>query len=39
VEDPDTWSNDWSENDGWKGPKLLHMAGLFDVWTSEEVCF
>jgi hypothetical protein len=38
VEDPATWSCDWSENDGWKGPKLVHMAGLFDVWTSAEVC-
>ncbi|XP_069698023.1 abasic site processing protein HMCES [Periplaneta americana] len=36
VEDPSTWSCDWSEDNGWKGPKLLHMAGLFDVWTSPE---
>ncbi|XP_023702163.1 abasic site processing protein HMCES isoform X2 [Cryptotermes secundus] len=36
IEDPATWSCDWSEVGGWRGPKLLYMAGLFDVWTSSE---
>ena len=38
VEDPTTWSCDSCEDGGWKGPKLLYMAGLFDEWTSSEVC-
>jgi hypothetical protein len=38
VEDPATWSCDWSEDSGWNGPKLMYMAGLFDEWTSSEVC-
>ncbi|KAJ9589783.1 hypothetical protein L9F63_027958 [Diploptera punctata] len=36
VEDSDTWINDWDEDNGWKGPKLLHMAGLYEIWTSPE---
>lgn len=38
VEDPATWSCDWSEDSGWNGPKLMYMAGLFDEWSSVEVC-
>jgi len=38
VEDPATWSCDWNEDNGWNGPKLMYMAGLFDEWTSSEVC-
>ena len=38
VADPATWSCDWSEDNGWNGPKLMYMAGLFDEWTSSEVC-
>jgi hypothetical protein len=38
VEDPGTWSCDWSEDSGWNGPKLMYMAGLFDEWMSSEVC-
>lgn len=36
VEDPATWSYDCCEDGGWKGPKLLYMAGLFDEWRSSE---
>ncbi|PSN35558.1 Embryonic stem cell-specific 5-hydroxymethylcytosine-binding protein [Blattella germanica] len=36
VEDPTTWTNDWDDNTGWRGPKLLCMAGIFDIWTSPE---
>ncbi|CAG2063818.1 unnamed protein product [Timema podura] len=36
VEDPNTWSDEWSEEEGWKGPKLLAMAGLFDIWKSPQ---
>lgn len=37
VEDPTSWDAEWSESEGWKGPKLLKMAGLFNCWTSLEV--
>uniref|UniRef100_A0A4Q8K4X1 Abasic site processing protein HMCES n=1 Tax=Liphistius thaleban TaxID=1905330 RepID=A0A4Q8K4X1_9ARAC len=34
------WENDpdnlWTEADGWKGPRLLTMAGIFDIWKSAE---
>nr|CAD7460071.1 unnamed protein product [Timema tahoe] len=36
VEEPNTWSDEWSEEEGWKGPKLLAMAGLFDIWKSPQ---
>lgn len=37
IEDPKCWdAADWNEADGWKGPKLLKMAGLFSCWTSSE---
>ncbi|XP_034231873.1 abasic site processing protein HMCES isoform X2 [Thrips palmi] len=36
VEDPGSWDGEWSETEGWKGPKLLKMAGLFSCWTSSE---
>nr|CAD7266418.1 unnamed protein product [Timema shepardi] len=36
VEDHNTWSDEWSEEEGWKGPKLLAMAGLFDIWKSPQ---
>ncbi|KAK7076846.1 hypothetical protein SK128_011556 [Halocaridina rubra] len=33
-----TWDTDdlWSDEEGWKGPQLLKMAGLFSHWTSTE---
>lgn len=33
-----TWDteNVWSEEEGWKGPQLLKLAGLFSRWTSTE---
>lgn len=38
--EPQTWKyrlNDfWSEEEGWKGPKPLTLAGLFDEWKSPE---
>ncbi|XP_045454601.1 abasic site processing protein HMCES [Melitaea cinxia] len=35
VDDPETWNNKFNEVDGWKGIKLLHMAGLYHVWRNE----
>lgn len=36
--DRDTWDKPdvWSEEEGWKGPQLLKMAGLFSCWKSSE---
>ncbi|XP_053632971.1 abasic site processing protein HMCES isoform X2 [Cherax quadricarinatus] len=28
--------NVWNEEEGWKGPQLLKMAGLFSYWVSTE---
>ncbi|KAG0723916.1 Embryonic stem cell-specific 5-hydroxymethylcytosine-binding protein [Chionoecetes opilio] len=38
IWDRDTWdqSGVWSEEEGWKGPQLLKMAGLFSCWKSTE---
>lgn len=34
----DTWDKPdvWSAEEGWKGPRLLKIAGLFSSWTSTE---
>lgn len=34
----DTWDKPgvWSEEEGWKGPQLLKIAGLFSYWKSSE---
>lgn len=34
----DTWNKPevWDEEEGWKGPKLLKIAGLFSYWKSPE---
>ena len=37
MEESSSWKTDWDEVSGWKGPKLLHMAGLYNIWTSKEV--
>jgi len=26
----------WNEDDGWTGPRLTMMAGIFDTWKSDE---
>ncbi|RZF49219.1 hypothetical protein LSTR_LSTR010949 [Laodelphax striatellus] len=37
VEDARCWeSAEFDRSRGWKGPKVLKMAGLFDVWTSPD---
>lgn len=37
VEDKSSWKNaDWDEGNGWRGPKLLKLAGLYDVWNGED---
>lgn len=37
IDKPETWNLFLSKTNGWLGPKLLKMAGLFDIWTSPEV--
>ena len=38
VWDRSSWNSDnlWSEEEGWRGPQMLKMAGLFSKWTSED---
>ncbi|XP_047998660.1 abasic site processing protein HMCES [Leguminivora glycinivorella] len=36
-DDSATWNNSYDDENGWKGIKLLHMAGLYHVWQNEEV--
>ncbi|CAH2095306.1 unnamed protein product [Euphydryas editha] len=34
VDDPNSWNTEFNEIDGWKGIKLLQMAGLYHVWKN-----
>ncbi|XP_075984823.1 abasic site processing protein HMCES [Anticarsia gemmatalis] len=36
MDEPDTWNNSFDEEDGWKGIRLLYMAGLYNVWQNED---
>lgn len=36
-DDPTTWANEFSKTDGWKGFKVLKLAGIFGTFTTEEV--
>lgn len=37
ISDPKTWPNTFYEHEGWKGVKLLHMAGLYHVWRDDNM--
>ncbi|CAH4034734.1 abasic site processing protein HMCES [Pieris brassicae] len=37
VTDQTTWSNNFNENEGWTGIKLMYIAGLYHVWRDENV--
>lgn len=37
VDDPATWGNEFTELDGWKGFKVLKLAGIFGTYETEEV--
>ena len=40
IHEDSLWNNgEWSEEAGWKGPKILMMAGLYDIWNSPQVQF
>lgn len=32
-----SWEDQWSQEEGWKGIKVLKLAGIFDSWLSPEV--
>lgn len=36
MDDPKTWNTGYNEDTGWSGIHLLHMAGLYNVWQSED---
>lgn len=36
TDEPDSWSNSFSEDKGWSGIKLLYMAGLYSVWEGDD---
>lgn len=36
IDEPETWNNNFSEETGWTGIHLLHMAGLYHVWQHED---
>ncbi|XP_072753976.1 abasic site processing protein HMCES-like isoform X1 [Anoplolepis gracilipes] len=36
ADDPTTWSNEFAEEDGWKGFKVLKLAGIFGTFETEE---
>ncbi|XP_038207375.1 abasic site processing protein HMCES isoform X2 [Zerene cesonia] len=37
ISDPKSWKNEFKENEGWKGIKLLYMAGLYHAWQDNDV--
>ncbi|XP_015429793.1 PREDICTED: embryonic stem cell-specific 5-hydroxymethylcytosine-binding protein [Dufourea novaeangliae] len=36
MDDPITWKDEWSEESGWKGIKVLKMAGIFNRFKTGE---
>ncbi|GLG99161.1 Embryonic stem cell-specific 5-hydroxymethylcytosine-binding protein [Gryllus bimaculatus] len=36
IESATTWTTDWSDSEGWKGPQLLKMAGLFQIFKTTD---
>ncbi|KAG9434581.1 tyrosine-protein phosphatase non-receptor type 61F [Apis mellifera carnica] len=37
ADDSSTWKDEWSEETGWKGFKLLKMAGIFNIFKTGEI--
>lgn len=37
IDEPNSWQNSYDEKNGWKGIKLLYMAGLYNVWQENDV--
>ncbi|CAH2985826.1 unnamed protein product [Chilo suppressalis] len=37
IDEPNTWDNTYDEENGWRGIKLLYMAGLYNIWQNEDV--
>ncbi|XP_047113108.1 abasic site processing protein HMCES-like isoform X1 [Schistocerca piceifrons] len=36
IYDRKTWNLEWTAEGGWKGPRLLALAGLYNIWVSPE---
>lgn len=36
ISDRNTWNIEWTEGGGWKGPRLMALAGLYNIWVSPE---
>ncbi|XP_012232505.2 abasic site processing protein HMCES [Linepithema humile] len=36
ADDPTTWINEFSKADGWKGFRVLKLAGIFETFKTEE---
>lgn len=37
VSETKSWSSgNWDEQKGWEGPRLLMLAGVYDIWTSPD---
>ncbi|XP_045504157.1 abasic site processing protein HMCES isoform X3 [Colias croceus] len=37
INDPKSWKKEFKEDEGWKGMKLLYMAGLYHAWKDNDV--
>lgn len=37
FEDKTTWTNEWSEENGWQGFQVLKLAGIFNTFKTETV--
>ncbi|GBP38894.1 Embryonic stem cell-specific 5-hydroxymethylcytosine-binding protein [Eumeta japonica] len=37
VDNPETWNYDFDEDSGWRGIKLLSLAGIYSVWKNSDV--
>jgi hypothetical protein len=37
ADNPITWPDEFSETDGWKGFKVLKLAGIYGTYKTEEV--
>ncbi|KPJ10791.1 UPF0361 protein C3orf37-like [Papilio machaon] len=37
IDDCSTWQNSYDEKSGWKGVKLLYIAGLYNIWQDNDV--
>ncbi|CAH2054547.1 unnamed protein product, partial [Iphiclides podalirius] len=36
IDEPDSWDISYDDNSGWKGVRLLYMAGLYNIWQDND---